>query len=254
MAMRNIYSWVLGTTCFVYGLDISRNLDFLANQVEDIELIWYDLKNGPSNLPTPALIDKLITVKNQHNLSYTIHLPLDIKQDPAQPTDISLLLAKKVISFSLALEPAAYVFHLESRMLSDCFENSNYDRLFFAIEKLLSFSMTSPELFSLENLEFSPLFYYTPVYEKFPISRCIDIGHLWKDGSDPLPILQEYLHQTKVIHLHGVQDGQDHISLDTVASSQLVPVVDYLKANYAGVLTLEVFSEPDFLTSKNLLI
>lgn len=72
---------------------------------------------------------------------------------------------------------------------------------------------------------------------------------LWLDGHDPVPYLRTALPRTRVIHLHGIA-GRDHKSLAHVPFEKLDPVVETLcRANYSGVLTLEVFSEDDLVSS-----
>jgi sugar phosphate isomerase/epimerase len=74
-------------------------------------------------------------------------------------------------------------------------------------------------------------------------------GHLWLDGFDPVVYLHDALPRTRVIHIHGI-DGRDHRSLTNVPREKLQAVLYELVRNgYGGVLTIEVFSGEDFLTS-----
>jgi sugar phosphate isomerase/epimerase len=77
----------------------------------------------------------------------------------------------------------------------------------------------------------------------------VDIGHLWLDGHDPLPYLQAALSRVRVIHIHGLAE-RDHRSLAFMPEEKVRAVWDELiRAQYAGVLTLEIFSEDDFISS-----
>jgi adenosylcobalamin phosphodiesterase len=77
----------------------------------------------------------------------------------------------------------------------------------------------------------------------------VDIGHLWLDGHDPIPYLRAALARTRVIHIHGIA-GRDHRSLACMPLEKVRAVWDELiDAKYEGVLTLEIFSEEDFLAS-----
>jgi sugar phosphate isomerase/epimerase len=105
------------------------------------------------------------------------------------------------------------------------------------------------EKLAVENLERYPLDFIMPVIERVPVARCVDIGHLWLDGYDPVPYLSAALPRTRVIHLHGLAD-RDHKSLAHMPPDKLNPVVAALAhAGYSGVLTLEVFGQADFETS-----
>jgi sugar phosphate isomerase/epimerase len=98
-------------------------------------------------------------------------------------------------------------------------------------------------------LETYPLDFIQPVLDRIPVSRCVDVGHLWLDGHDPIPYLQAALPRTRVIHIHGI-DERDHRSLAFLPQENVRAVFDeLLRANYRGVLTLEIFSEEDFLSS-----
>jgi sugar phosphate isomerase/epimerase len=71
--------------------------------------------------------------------------------------------------------------------------------------------------------------------------------------SDPIPYLQAALPRTRVIHMHGVAE-RDHRSLMFMPQEKVRAVWEELiRVNYAGVLTLEIFSEEDFLSSMEVL-
>ena len=107
----------------------------------------------------------------------------------------------------------------------------------------------------IENLEG-----YPPDLVELPVrqagaQRCVDVGHLWLDGHDPLPHLHA-AHAPAVIHLHGVgydpaRGGLvDHQALDVTPPAQLDPVCRWLvETQFAGVVTLEVFGPGDFARS-----
>jgi sugar phosphate isomerase/epimerase len=105
------------------------------------------------------------------------------------------------------------------------------------------------EKLAVENLEGYPPDLVTPAVAEAGASRCVDVGHLWVDGYDPLPYLEAALPRTRVVHLHGLA-GRDHQSLAHLPPERLDPIIALLlSANYRGVLTLEVFGEDDFQSS-----
>jgi sugar phosphate isomerase/epimerase len=82
-----------------------------------------------------------------------------------------------------------------------------------------------------------------------PVSRCIDIGHLWYDDYDPIPYLKKHIDRAKVLHIHGVS-GRDHKSLSHVPFDELYRVIQFVShSGFQGVMTVEVFGEEDFRTS-----
>jgi sugar phosphate isomerase/epimerase len=85
------------------------------------------------------------------------------------------------------------------------------------------------------------------------VNRYVDIGHSWLDGHDPLPYLRAALPRTRVIHIHGIAE-RDHRSLACMPLEKVRAVWDELvHAKYEGVLTLEIFSEEDFLSSMEII-
>ena len=111
----------------------------------------------------------------------------------------------------------------------------------------------SADKLAVENLETYPLDFIQPVLDRIPVSRCVDVGHLWLDGHDPVPYLRAALPRTLVIHVHGISE-RDHRSLAFMPQEKIRAVWDELvRVNYGGVLTLEIFSEEDFLSSMDVI-
>jgi sugar phosphate isomerase/epimerase len=120
---------------------------------------------------------------------------------------------------------------------------------------------------AVENLEGYAPDFVVPDVTRTLAGRCVDIGHLWLDGIDPLPHLDEALPRLCVLHVHGVRataDGSpstdpqagrpargiDHSSLAYADPQELERVLRRILAvEYGGVLCLEVFGEDDFRSS-----
>lgn len=242
----------IGTTSYIIPADILPNVEHLAPIVDDIELVLFETDEYGSNLPGPGLCAMLNTLAEAHQLTYTVHMPLDLKLgDPISGLDVSLLKARRVLEATQALSPVAYVLHLDARELGP---NPSPNALARwqaektrAVETLCQW-MPEPHRLCLENLEAWPPEWMDPVLEALPISRTVDIGHHWVRNTDPLEDLERWSSRTKVVHLHAV-DRRDHASLDYADPGQLDRVIDYLVTHFTGVLTLEVFSEPDLTKS-----
>lgn len=242
----------LGTTSYIIPADILPNARYLAGRVRDIELVPFEVDDGPNNLPSPEVVAELAALGRAHDLTYTVHLPLDLRLGAGDEGHVSLVKAQRVIDATRALDPWAYVLHLDGRevvqgagpaQLAEWQSNSCR-----ALELVAGWAGGAERL-AVENLERYPLDFIQPVLDAVPVSRCVDIGHLWVDGHDPLPYLLAALPRTRVIHLHGLAE-RDHKSLAHMPPEKLNPVVAcLLRERYAGVLTLEVFGEDDFHTS-----
>jgi len=247
------YPFRLGTTSYIIPDDILPNAHYLAGKVRDIELILFEVDDGTNNLPSPEVIDELSQVASLHDMTYTVHLPLDLKLgEDGSERDESLVKAKRVIDCTRGLEPWAYVLHLDGKSVRTSTDMELIrrwqDQSVRALE-IVSEWAGSAERLAVENLETYPLDFIQPVLERIPVSRCVDIGHLWLDGHDPIPYMEAALPRTRVIHIHGLAE-RDHRSLTFMPQEKVQAVWNELvRTNYEGVLTLEIFSEEDFFSS-----
>ncbi len=252
--MKNQSVFRVGTTSYIIPADILPNVRYLADKVQDVELVLFEVDDGPSNLPSPEVVAELAQIGADHDLTYTIHLPLDLRLGAdGDEKHVSLIKARKVVELTRPLNPCAYVLHLDGRAVRDLAVGDTAVQQWQADSvralELVAEWAGGPELLAVENLEGYRLDFILPVVERIPVSRCVDIGHLWLDGHDPVPYLQAALPQTRVIHLHGLAE-RDHESLAHMPPEKLNPVLAALRdANYDGVLTLEIFGEADFHSS-----
>ncbi len=248
-----MYPFRLGTTSYIIPADILPNARYLAGKVRDIELILFEVDDGPNNLPTPEAIDELAKIATQHDLTYTVHLPLDLKLgEDSSERDVSLIKAKRVIDCTRGLAPWAYVLHLDGRSVRTSTDAKAIgrwqDQSVRALE-IVCECVGGAERLAVENLEKYPLDFIQPVLDRIPVSRCVDIGHLWLDGHDPIPYLRSALPHTRVIHLHGTAERAHHSLVFTPEEDVRAVWDELLRLRYEGVLTLEIFSEEDFTSS-----
>jgi sugar phosphate isomerase/epimerase len=253
----NKYPFRLGTTSYIISDDILPNAHYLAGKVNDIELILFEVDDGPNNLPSSEVIHELSRIAQENDMTYTVHLPLDLKLgEDSSERDQSLVKARRVIDCTRGLDPWAYVLHLDGKTVRTSTDSALIgrwqDQSVRALEIVSEWAGAADKL-AVENLETYPLDFIQPVLERIPVSRCVDIGHLWLDGHDPIPYLQSALPRTRVIHIHGIAE-RDHRSLAFMPQEKVRAVWDELiRMKYDGVLTLEVFSEEDFIASLDMI-
>lgn len=241
----------IGSTSYVYPDDILPNVQQLAQagDVDDIELVLFEVDDGPNNLPDEKIVAALIDLAATHHLTYTVHLPLDLRLSADGGTQHqSLLKAEKVIKCTLPLQPFSYVFHLDGTEVNT---PGWVQRSLRALDRVIAW-VGQPERLAVENLEAWDPALLEPILDALPISRTTDIGHLWKMKRDPLTVLDAWLPRTRVIHMHGIGE-RDHQSLALIPPKQLDPVIAHLQ-DYQNVLTLEVFSTSDFFDSRAALL
>lgn len=251
-------SFRLGTTSYIIADDLVNNARFLANRVDDMELVLFDLADGTSNLPSPEETAELKAIGQIAGLTYTVHLPLDIRlTDDGHFNHPSIVLAKKVITCTRPLNPLAYVFHLDGRHIRHLPLNNParqlwQDHIMQALSWLADLTDGWSKL-ALENVEGYALDFLDPFLQKTAVRRCIDIGHLWVDNHHlAVPeYLEHHLSRTSVIHLHGLDsDGHDHNSLVNMSEESILEIIQLLHThNFTGVVTMEIFERPDFDSS-----
>ena len=199
------YPFRLGTTSYIIPDDILPNVRYLADKVDDVELVLFEVDDGSNNLPPPAAVAELADLAATHDLTYTVHLPLDLRLgDGGDTGHVSLERVCRVIKRMRALAPWAYVVHLDGRSLlaavqagtasaAQVSEWQAHSRR--ALSVAAEWAGGAARL-AVENLERYPLDFISPVIEQVPVSRCVDVGHLWLDGNDPVPYLSTALPRT----------------------------------------------------------
>jgi sugar phosphate isomerase/epimerase len=240
----------LGTTSYIWPAGLLSNVRRLGPWIDDVELVLFDL-DEQSNLPDAETVAELQALARAHDLTYTVHLPLDLH--PAHR--LSMEKAEKVIDCTRELSPRAYVLHLDGRAVegtSDRAALASWHRDACQALRTVAEMVDDPRDLCIENLEnYSPE-YLLPLLEETPASLCVDVGHLWLTGRDPLAFLAAHLHSARVIHLHGTGE-RDHQSLLHQGLGPVATILALLAARrYDGVLTLEVFGREDFYSSRAL--
>jgi sugar phosphate isomerase/epimerase len=93
--------------------------------------------------------------------------------------------------------------------------------------------------------------------ETFDLAVCVDIGHLLLTHRDVQAHLDRWLDRTRIIHLHGVRDGNhDHVAISHLPEGMLESLAARLAqtpTDVQRVVTLEIFGEDDFLRSMDVI-
>lgn len=249
----------LGTTSYIIPAAILPNAEWLAGKVQDIQLILFETDLHGSNLPDAALRRQLRQLAIRHGMTYSVHLPLDLcLADGGTVTHESIVKAHRVIEATLELEPTAYTVHLNGRTLPRELGGDGSRTLTEwqaeAKSALLAVAARLPDPASLaiENLENWDPQAFAPLLEELPVSRAVDIGHLWLEKQPVFPTLADWLPRTRLIHIHGT-GTRDHQSLVHAPREELRQTLRFLRDHFTGVVTLEVFNEADFISSIELM-
>jgi sugar phosphate isomerase/epimerase len=177
------------------------------------------------------------------DLTYNIHLPTDIfigDPDPVkQQQAIDSLI--RVIERVAPLLPTTYTLHVPYvDNLDDADKLKRWqDIVYHNLAKILAAGMQG-NLIAIETLDY-PFEIIETIISDLNLSICMDFGHLIVQGYDLKSVSKRYLDKTSIIHLHGVENYRDHLSLDRLPQRMIEPVFSVLKT-FTGSVSLEVFS------------
>jgi len=71
-------NFILGAPSMVYGEDLIHNVEMLSDLVKDIEIVLFHTPEC-HNIPSGREIDRLREIRNQKEISFTVHLPASLE-------------------------------------------------------------------------------------------------------------------------------------------------------------------------------
>ncbi|MCD6353540.1 MAG: sugar phosphate isomerase/epimerase [Proteobacteria bacterium] len=257
ISLKNRFPFRLGTTSYIIPADIIPNVEYLADKVDDIELILFE-SDEISNLPDHQTVERLQNLAVENDLTYTVHLPLDINLGDPDETERRKSISKclRVIRLMESVDPFAYIihFHGEQRSKNPAADLKRWqENLKRSVNELLKSNIASHSL-CVETLDY-PFELVEPIVYDYDLSICLDIGHLLLYGLPYRDYLDRYFEKTRVVHLHGIINGKDHRNISSIRKDQLSLLLSHLSCQRAGsrVVSLEIFNENDFKVSLDIL-
>ena len=257
MNCKKQFPFRVGTTSYIIPDEIIPNIEYLKDKVDDVELVLFE-SDEISNLPSERDIAKLFAIGERHDLTYSIHLPLDVYlcSSDSAIRERSVEKCRRVVELTKALQPSAYVMHAEAGQGMNVNDFSEEEKVAFAdsfrvsLEGLFSAVSVQASEFCVETLNY-PLQLLDKVISSFELSITLDIGHLELYGYSVQEHLVRYLPRARVMHMHGIKNGKDHNGLQHMRAETLSLVMQALHDNrdQARVFTMEIFSEDDFNAS-----
>ncbi|CCK82146.1 cobamide remodeling phosphodiesterase CbiR [Desulfobacula toluolica] len=240
----------LGTTSFIFPDHIIPNVKKLGAFFDEIELLVFE--SMPEEvLPSKDDVKKLLELSQKLNLTYNIHLPIDVSLtcDDLKKRQTSADMLLKVIDLFTPLAPSTHTLHLDMpkgiktdkgnlRQLKDWEEKARQ-----GLGALVS-GLSNPGIISVETLDY-PFSLVETLVEEFKTSVCIDVGHQIKYGHNLLKTFEKHQYRTSIMHLHGVDfsvpSGKDHTALDKLPEKHFRQV-QFILENFEGVVSIEVFN------------
>ena len=242
---KNGFPFRLGCTSYVYPDDLLPNVRKMAPIVDDIEIVLFETESL-SNLPGRDVIAELAQIQKDWGNTYTIHFPIDKKGAGPDKHERAYFQeqAAKIMHLTLPLNPFAYILHLEGITREAGLEQQDEwrSRSMETCEKIASVDGLDRSSVAVENLGY-PADWNQEIVERFGFSYCLDMGHMWLYQYDWEGILEGFLQNTRVIHLHGVSNGKDHLSVLKNDQEILKKLLRQYLGNFQHVVTLEVFSK-----------
>lgn len=246
---KGAYPFKLGTTSFIYPDDYIPNVKMLGHYIDEIELLLFESVDIDTFFPG-VVIDELERLATDLKVDYDVHLPLDISisDQDAQNQRHALNALTQIIERVSPLAPSTYCLHIPYNETD--FESHStkkwHARVRSNLEKLLDTGVDAFRI-SIENLDY-PIDLIADIVMELNLSICLDVGHLLHRGDDVADAFNRYFSKISVMHLHGVANNQDHVSLDRLSEERFHPIMKILK-RFAGVVSLEVFSFDDLNAS-----
>ncbi|MGQ9493595.1 MAG: cobamide remodeling phosphodiesterase CbiR [Anaerolineae bacterium] len=195
-------------------------------------------------------IERLRRLKEERQLSYTVHLPL-WSLEPSTPMQMvregSVDTLVDAVLRLAPLEPEVYVLHATGALAAEFSRMKALEAmrplvmgLFAAqarqsIEQLLERTGLSPRLLAVETVEF-PFDLTLGLAEVFDLSICLDTGHVlagYTTGVSLFEALQQSLPRLAEVHLHDAYrresvDGAMHIADHLPLGAGDLPLGDFL--------------------------
>lgn len=282
----------LGATSFLLHETYVPAVRFAAERCDDVALLLLETGGSGEYLATPGEIAEIGRIIAGEGATLHVHLPTDADFDTREGARAMIEKVRRAAELTGPLDPHSFVLHVDFPSLHGTGREPSAEQQKWTAEALreIAAHLPAPERLAVENLEsYAPTF-WDRWLAGTPYSRCLDVGHIWKDGGEPALVLTAWLPRVRVIHLHGLEprgDGagaagaakphgrqkapetpvgrnlprlfgprpRDHKSLRFMPPELVDEVAHPLwNVGFSGVLNLEVFSVEDFAASHAVLM
>lgn len=249
----------LGTSSYIIEGSLLENVRYLGPKVDDVELVLFETEEL-SNIPNSEEIFELHQLAKRYKLTYTVHLPMDTYpgalDEKIRKQSVELII--RVIEVTKALNPFGYILHFTPESYGPI-PAQNIPAWLNQSEKsiveILNQTKIEPSILGIETLSY-PVSLVDPLIERYDLGVVLDIGHLHLMGYDVEDHFRRYINRCRTIHLHGVEEGVDHLGLhrgDRKKIDEFLRLLEYADDALERVVTLEVFDQEGFEGSMGVL-
>jgi sugar phosphate isomerase/epimerase len=221
--------------------NLTANVELLKDSFDVIQLLFYD-RNGLDDVMSAGIIKRLAEIKNSNNISYIIHLPINLDLfSSAAEFEKSAGIINSIISATADIKPEYFILHLDGAC-----DSARLDDVLGMIRRMDPYGRVL-----VENTGFDLLSISGPL-ARHGFGICMDIGHIYMKGHDMNGFLAIFGDRIRVVHLHGFDGARDHISLRAVNPAIIKKIVTFL-GGYTGIMIIEVYSYQDLEESVKIL-
>ena len=246
-SLKGCYPFRLATTSFIHPAGYLENVRRLAPLLDEIELLFLERLHPPST-------DEILQLRDfaeQGDITYNIHLPMDISVADPSPANRkrSIDAVVEFIERAIPLNPTSHTLHLTfpgGDQRPDTVRTWQ-ETAVKGLTRLLDRISLSSRALCLETLDFPPL-WLSPIVERLDLSICLDAGHLLRFGFGLEEALQLFSRRIGIFHLHGVSGTSDHLALNHLSANILELLAKTLR-KFSGSVSLEVFSHAELTDS-----
>ncbi len=231
------YPWQLGTTSFVLPAGLEENVCALAGQVDAVQLLFFESKAN-SLLDHRLDIGLLGRLASDHDLSYTVHLPLDLQLGSADKKGRQQGIDEvcRLLDELGPLNPMAFDLHLdfEQNIALRAWQDNIRDSL----AELAVRSGEWQGQIGIENIGYD-FALVEEIAGSLGFGICVDFGHrLRYNQQTDFWALPHWRH----VHLHGASVGLDHRPFQPKDIGFLHGLGQKLvEKDYRGPVTVELY-------------
>jgi sugar phosphate isomerase/epimerase len=238
-SFKRRFPFSLATTSFIYADDYAPNVRLLGPFVDEIELLLFE----SGSVPSRETVRDLAGLSREHAVGYNVHLPSDASIGHGDPRRRECAVASLLRVFERVspLSPSTLTLHIPWEGPSRPPEGFHpwKDRVRQSLADLIP-AVDHPARISVETLDY-PLEWIEDIIMDLGLAVCMDVGHLLLQGHDTQGFFNRFKPRVSIIHLHGVDDGRDHLPLDRLPQPAADSVLRVL-SEFKGIVSLEVFA------------
>ncbi len=255
MNFKNRFSYKLGTTSYILPVEednLIQNVHYLKDSFDTIQLLFFG-KDYINEVASSSIIQRLQGIQDESGIIYTVHLPIDIHLLSSNNKELleNTGLIVSIINRMLNLKTDYFILHIDKKDYKEMEVSRDRDRFQRILELLISETGEHASKIAIENT-FDDLMDFRDIILESPFKICMDFGHLFIKKQDPSKFRNVFRNKIRVLHIHGIDNGQDHKALDVTPPFELNIMLESLN-EFEDTVIIEVFNEADLEISLHII-